>query len=194
MALIVIPATGFAKKPLIDGRLLPVGAVDFIKSENIQGTMFNDASQGGYLIWRLWPEEKVFIDGRSEVYLGAPIEDFLAIMRTAPGWESLVNDKYKINYFILWYREPLYALVGNLFAKLATQMNFRLVYWDDAAIILLRDAPENRPVIEKYGYSVISPFMDPYVIPKNLRQVAIGELERALKISPDSMVLQNLLR
>ncbi len=192
-ALIVSPAMGLAGKPLVNRQLLPVGAADFIKSQNISGPMFNDPSAGGYLIWRLWPEEKVFIDGRSEVYLGEPAADYLAIMRTSSGWEKLVNDKYKINYFLLWYREPLSDIVRNLFAKLVTKMNFKLVYWDDAAIILLRDTPENHPLIEQYGYTIINPFLNTPAVPGNLRPVVVGELERALKISPDSVVLQNLL-
>ncbi len=31
---------------------------------------FNDCDWGGYLIWRLRPKTKVFIDGRSDVYIG----------------------------------------------------------------------------------------------------------------------------
>jgi hypothetical protein len=192
-ALVTSAAVRLAEKPIINRQILPVGAADFIKLHNISGPMFNDASAGGYLIWRLWPAEKVFIDGRSDVYLGEPTTDYLAIMRASSGWEKLVNEKYKINYFLLWYREPLYSIVRNLFIKLVATMNFKLVYWDDAAIILLRDVPENRPIIEKYGYTIISPFLDIRAVPRNLRPVVIDEFERALKISPDSTALQNFL-
>jgi len=43
----------------------PSGAAEFILAHHITGPMFNTYEQGGYLIWRLWPQERVFIDGRA---------------------------------------------------------------------------------------------------------------------------------
>jgi hypothetical protein len=48
----------------IDNYLCPVKAADFIISNNIRGNMYNVYKWGGYLIWRLAPERKVFIDPR----------------------------------------------------------------------------------------------------------------------------------
>ena len=43
----------------------PAGAADFLLAHHVAGPIFNTYEYGGYLIWRLWPEQRVFIDGRS---------------------------------------------------------------------------------------------------------------------------------
>ena len=37
----------------------------FMEDHHVSGRMINSYSLGGFLIWRLWPLEKVFIDGRA---------------------------------------------------------------------------------------------------------------------------------
>ncbi len=46
----------------------PVKAVDYITTHPIEGNMFNEFTWGGYLLYRLWPEQKVFIDGQTDFY------------------------------------------------------------------------------------------------------------------------------
>jgi hypothetical protein len=43
----------------------PIEAVEQMEKEEISGRLFNHLNWGGYLIWRLWPESKTFIDGRN---------------------------------------------------------------------------------------------------------------------------------
>src|SRR6185312_11619544 len=43
----------------------PWGAAKFLEDHHIQSRMLNSYVHGGFLIWRLWPQEKVFIDGRA---------------------------------------------------------------------------------------------------------------------------------
>ncbi|MGA1823671.1 MAG: hypothetical protein ACMUIP_03330, partial [bacterium] len=48
----------------------PQEAAEYIKNPTnaIKGNIFNSADIGGYLIWQLYPERKVSLDGRWEVY------------------------------------------------------------------------------------------------------------------------------
>jgi hypothetical protein len=43
----------------------PSGAADYLLTNHLTGPLFNTYEQGGYLIWRFWPQTKVFIDGRA---------------------------------------------------------------------------------------------------------------------------------
>src|SRR6202043_1125535 len=43
----------------------PSGAADFLLAHGVTSPMFNTYEYGGYLMWRLWPQERVFIDGRA---------------------------------------------------------------------------------------------------------------------------------
>ncbi len=193
----LVVAYGIARArtiPAVNTNLLPVNATQFIQKQNMQGPIFDDASFGGYLIWKLWPHTPVFIDGRDDVYMGTPADDYVSIMTTAPGWEALVNQKYRINYFILWYEPPLTDLVSNLTARLTGDLGFKLVYWDDTAIILARDDPQNKSLVDAFAYHYISPFVRAGDIPVQDRAAAADEWMRAMTIAPGSAVLQNYLR
>src|SRR3989344_9075536 len=43
---------------------------DFIRANNIQGPVFNNFDIGSYLVWQLYPDQKVFVVGRPEAYPG----------------------------------------------------------------------------------------------------------------------------
>src|SRR5690349_2427682 len=46
----------------------PVAAVEFLKSQRLPGPIYNRYGWGGYLIYQLYPEYRVYIDGRADVY------------------------------------------------------------------------------------------------------------------------------
>ncbi|GAG27787.1 unnamed protein product, partial [marine sediment metagenome] len=50
------------------GEDMPVEAVDYLLKNNLPGEIFNSYDHGSYLIYRLYPERKVYIDGRIAMY------------------------------------------------------------------------------------------------------------------------------
>jgi hypothetical protein len=51
-----------------EAKEFPTAAVSFLRASHLPGPMLNHYNWGGYLIWQLYPEYKVFIDGRADVY------------------------------------------------------------------------------------------------------------------------------
>jgi hypothetical protein len=183
----------------INSNTLPVGATDFILREKVSGPIFNTLGDGGYLMWALWPEYKVFFDGRSEVYIGTPADDYQTIMQVKNGWENLLDNKYKINVAILSSIVP--AINGQpvrtdliLAQKLVSQHGFKLVYWDDASMVIVRNVPQNKKIIDEYGYKIIGPYNAPQYIPAKESKEAATEIYRALKTSPNSSVIASYAR
>ncbi|MDO8516042.1 MAG: hypothetical protein Q7S28_02205 [bacterium] len=165
----------------VDAALLPVHAMDFIVENNLKGPLFNLYNEGGYLIWRMYPDEKVFIDGRSEVFPGEPTRDFLNIIGNGPEWDTLVNEKYGLNYFILDYAQSAqYRSINKLVARLIIDQ-WPLVYWDDRYIIFVRRSEANRDIIERYAMRHINPFRPAESIPAEEALAAEAELDRSLK-------------
>ncbi len=165
---------------------LPIGASDFIEKNNLKGPFFNLYNEGGYLIWRFWPKEKVFIDGRSEVFGEERLKEFFAVVKDSPDWNKIVNDKYKINYFILAYRpDNLSSSIFPLILRLVNE-NWALVFWDDAGLVFLKNSPENMDIIGKYGFFHINPFREPSKITGDEEEPAMKEIIRLLEQSPDS--------
>jgi hypothetical protein len=66
----------------------PADAVDFLIADQAPGNMYNLYRWGGYLIWRLYPERSVFIDGRADVYGDEFIEEYLQVYQLREGWDE----------------------------------------------------------------------------------------------------------
>ncbi len=134
----------------ISSYAMPVRAADFILQHDIKGNMFNFSDWGGYLIWRLGPERKVFIDGRFlypethgvERSVGAAAAiDYLG----APYWKSVLNT-YGVNYIIM----PLFVEYGEtypLLFELVKDREWLSVFSSQKAIVFVRDSPDNRNVL-----------------------------------------------
>ena len=178
----------------INGNVIPVGAANFIRQEKVAGPIFNTLGDGGYLMWALWPDYKIFFDGRSEVYIGTPANDYQTIMQVKNGWENLLDDKYKINIAILpsivptTSGEPVRSDL-ILAQKLAKERGFILVYWDDASMVLVRHTAQNKKIIDEYGYGIIGPYNAPQYIPSGDSVRAAQEIARAMKVAPDSAMI-----
>lgn len=169
---------------------VPVRAADFIQSSGLQGPMYDYYNFGGYFIWRFWPREKVFIDGRSEVFAGEPARDFVAIARGG-GWDDLVNGKYHLNYFVLPYRpQELGRSLSRLYVELIKE-GWTFVYWDDSAVIFIRPSKENLPIAAKYAIQYVGPWTDPASIPADQSRPAALELQKLMERSPESVIIRD---
>lgn len=69
---------------------LPTGAAEFLRREGRRGTLWNEYVWGGFLIWHLYPELRVSIDGRMAVYGPARFSEHLAVSELAPGWQEVL--------------------------------------------------------------------------------------------------------
>lgn len=116
---------------------LPVDAAAFVAATGISGNMFNSYNYGGYLIYRLSPQRKVFIDGRADVYGDRFIGDFLDIYEGRAGWKGKF-DKLSIDFAIVGKDAPIRQL-------LLAEASFKEVYLDPHHSVLLRDAPQRLP-------------------------------------------------
>lgn len=56
-------------------------AADFIRKNRLQGPVFNNFDAGGYLIYHLFPNERIFVDNRPEAYPAAFFEQMYSPMR-----------------------------------------------------------------------------------------------------------------
>jgi hypothetical protein len=69
---------------------LPAGAVDFLRREGRRGRLWNEYVWGGYLIWHLYPELRVSIDGRMAVYGPERFGEHLTVVELRPGWQDVL--------------------------------------------------------------------------------------------------------
>jgi hypothetical protein len=116
----------------------PVRAVEFIRRAGLRGPMLNEYEFGFYLIWAL-PEQKVFIDGRSDVYDWNGVFDEMARWALVQENPTLLLNKYGINYCLLRKGMPMTQVLPFL-------PGWKQVYGDDLAVIFVRaEQPASLP-------------------------------------------------
>jgi tetratricopeptide (TPR) repeat protein len=129
--------------------MFPVEAVKFISSASLSPPLFNPYGWGGYLIWKLYPGYKVFIDGRiNTLYSEKVYEDSLRVSFGEDNWEAILNH-YKIN-FIISNRRLLKDNYEILPLKIKTSHAWVKVYEDDNTWIYVRNQTLNLKVISFY--------------------------------------------
>ncbi|MBI2623201.1 MAG: hypothetical protein HYW65_01325 [Candidatus Liptonbacteria bacterium] len=175
---------------LVQRRTLPVGVADFILANDIRGPIFNLYNEGGYLIWRLWPRELVFVDGRSEVFGGEPFADLIRIVKRGRGWEAAFFGKYGVNAAILPYVPASLARDTAPLSFELVRRGFRLVHWDDVAMLLVRETLGNREFVNQYAFQSIHPLRDPRTIPPEEAKRAGIEIQALLARAPESRNVQ----
>ena len=127
----------------IANRLVPVKATEFIAQTGISGRMFNNYHHGGYLIQSLYPTQKVFIDGRADMYGDKFVQEYIDISSGTTEWKEKF-EKYKIDYVVMARETPLVQL-------LKAQGNFKLVYEDELNSVLLKNDERFAKIITQYG-------------------------------------------
>lgn len=69
----------------------PVQALDALQRQGKREPIFSLDSWGGYFIYRVYPESKVFVDDRHDFYGEAYIRDYLRVIHLDPGWEQVLD-------------------------------------------------------------------------------------------------------
>jgi hypothetical protein len=119
-----------AVQPLIEARDFPTAAVQFIEANNVPQPIYNEYHWGGYLIWKLYPSYRVYIDGRADVYGDEIIEDFFKAHDGEMGWREPLA-KYGVRTVIV---EPNTALASLL----RESSEWRNVFEDQKAAVFIR--------------------------------------------------------
>lgn len=123
--------------------------IDFYQKEGIKGPIFNNFDIGSYLIFRLYPQEKVFIDGRPEAYPSHFFKNVYIPMQQEPSIFKKIESKYGFNT-ILFSHNDMTPWAQQFINDIIKNEEWKTVYLDPYMIILLKNTPENTPIIAKY--------------------------------------------
>ena len=114
--------------------IYPTKAVDIIKQYKLPGEIIHDYGTGGYLIWWLYPEYKVFADPRGGPYRQDVLEDCFSLQRA-----STIADLKTILHKYPQAKTAIFSLVLRNLSQLFMQLpDWRLVYFDQAAVIFVK--------------------------------------------------------
>jgi hypothetical protein len=112
----------------------PVKEVAFLKKHHLEGPIFNDYGIGGYLVWALYPDYKVFIDPRGGLYRNQVFPDYMEFTMKRVNAEDirLFREKYPFKIAIIHYRQ-----MNLIFDFLKAGDEWRLLYFENVAAVLI---------------------------------------------------------
>ncbi len=117
----------------------PTQAAEWIARERPPGPIFHHMADGGYLIWRLYPDYRVMVDGRLEIF--GP-EKFVELMGGVPERFRALDEDYGFGTALVHY-----SLVesGELLWWLYLNSNWTLAHVDEVAALFVRVAEGAAP-------------------------------------------------
>ncbi len=117
----------------------PVGAVDFMEANATFGRLFHSQIYGDYLIWRLWPRQKTFIDGRVHLFPLEITDGYIEAI-DAIDWEEWFQ-RWRIEYVLLSKDK---SEDGSLIREIREATDWRLIFEDTRSVLFSRVSPEAR--------------------------------------------------
>lgn len=121
--LLFVKANKISAEPFLDFKKFPVVAVEFIKINDLKGNLLTNFELGSYAIYKLYPSNKVFIDGRYEEVYDDSIKQTLDIF---------TSNLDKNNYLLKTYPTDIILIYkdSKVYPSLLKDPRWRLVFVD----------------------------------------------------------------
>jgi hypothetical protein len=114
-----------------DQKRFPVHAVDLIVKRQVHEPIFSLDSWGGFLIYRLYPQTKVVVDDRHDLYGEQFLKDYLKVIHVEWQWQEFLDD-WNVN----WVLMPANSALSSI---LKQTPHWRIVQDDGMAILFQRE-------------------------------------------------------
>lgn len=138
-ALVLAGALMFAPTPPkrfladYDREKYPLEAIEKLGPEALAGNIFSNDEWGDYLIYRLYPATRVFVDGRVDFYGSKFVEEYVDALAVKDKWEETLT-KHGV-------RTALLAKDSALAATMRASASWEKVYEDGVAILFRGASP-----------------------------------------------------
>ena len=137
-AIFYAPAPPAKFRAEYDTKQYPAQALQVLRGPEMSRSIFTDDEWGDYLIYRLYPRTKVFVDGRFDLYGDKFTKKYLDVLNTRYGWEDTLK-KYGVDTILLRVDTPLAGALKEC-------RRWRPVYDDGMAIVFRSEAALARGV------------------------------------------------
>jgi hypothetical protein len=122
---------GISSSITFDSDRFPVDAANWLDEFPQAGRMFNEFAWGGYLLYRQWPDQPVFIDGQTDFYGEDLTRQYLRVRDFQEGWEHVL-DQYQVTWIII----PTKVAFAR---ELHEHPGWKSIYQDSTAEIFIKN-------------------------------------------------------
>jgi hypothetical protein len=135
LSVFILVRGGFLARRIIATDPYPVAACEFMERRGLRGNILNEYDWGEYLIWRMAPGSKIFIDGRYDTVYPVPlIAEYLAFKFNLRGGDLVLND-FPTDYILIRSDSAARELLER-------RTDWKLIYRDGSALLY---APSGAP-------------------------------------------------
>lgn len=130
------------------------GSAKFFLENNLTGPILNDPDIGSYLIYYLYPHERVFSDNRfADAYSTPFIRDtYLPMLADEEAWRATLAAH---NFNVIWlYQYDAAPHMRDFMWRRLRDPEWSLVYVDTFAMLLVRNTPANQTIIDQYKITI----------------------------------------
>ncbi len=124
----------------------PVAAANFLKAVGWKGNLFSQLQMGGFVIAKGYPDWKVYVDGRLQVYGSELVKTYLKSLKDYPTFRA-ESDKFGIDAVLL---DSSDAMVKPLIKNLMSDPEWAPVFADYSSVVFLKDNARNHQTIQSY--------------------------------------------
>jgi hypothetical protein len=183
---------GFPRRPaLAISALEPVAPVAFLRANRIPGKLYTEYELAGYAIHELWPDVRVFIDSRSEVYGPALLEEYRQTRVSRDAAARALDQRGADLVLVQYPAWPGSALLNaGVLGAIESDPRWALLYLDDQFVVYARrDVARALPVaLDRIRPRHLQPEDEAKARPEYE-----AEVRRALERAPRSAVLRTAL-
>ena len=129
----------------------PREVADYLATQPDAPRLFNHLDWGGYLGWRLAPDQRIFVDDRHGLYTPEVFRDYARIVDVRPGWEDVLAH-YGVDAIVLSRQRQ-----RDLTAALAQSGAWRRSYCDPQAVVYVRRGLRDEPAAPTINCPAIAP-------------------------------------
>ncbi len=124
-------------------------SIAFLKKANLQGNMLNEYADGSSLIWQLYPQYKVFIDGRAANLYDSYFFWYYRAIADSKTFQKAVK-KYDISFIVF----PATSSFANM---LSESKEWSLVFFDNYESVYMTASKTNDDIIKNHTYAILNP-------------------------------------
>lgn len=136
------------------GSKVPVGAADYMARNGIRGASFNTYGAGAYLVYRFYPEVRVAMDSRNDVYGEALYAEYRRALVAPASMREMVR-RIDASFILLEWSQQGMSVIARTIRE--TVDGWRLVYFDDAAVVYVREDGPYAALARRDGYRLLDP-------------------------------------
>jgi hypothetical protein len=131
LSLFAVSVASAVSEPDFQTGAYPVASMTYLQKHDLLGRrLFTTDAWAGYTILRFWPQQRVFLDDRYDMYPKKVVDDYTDVADGHPNWEHVL-DEYRVDVIVWAPKRALSQL-------LAESPHWKRVHHDDMAAVWVR--------------------------------------------------------